>query len=208
MKLYHDENQNKFPLRISIRGSTGTPPQSAATATNWWDFTQALGGKDGTAVGKIIPPAINRPLYPYVKEFEVFHCRADQGQEYKYKSIDLPERPSLWEICGCSYTYNAVAPVKSAAEIGTTGVANKSDTTFANPSKLVLLYERPAADFGIEGTVVLWHRAKNADALLLTEHYARGEKLVAPFLFLDGHVETLIFRNGEFPWDSPRIAWH
>ncbi len=204
IKLYHDENKGRFPLRFSMKGSTGTPPTSPATFTNWWDFTRALGGKD-PKVGTILPPANQRPLFPYAKAAETFHCRADQGWEDKPRNRIV--RPSYWSVYGCSYTYNVIAPVRSAAEIGTTGVANKREESFANSAKQVLVYERPAAKSGMHYPIILWHRAKNAQALMLSEHYAKGRELVAPFLFLDGHAQVLVFKNGEKPWQSPKIVW-
>jgi prepilin-type N-terminal cleavage/methylation domain-containing protein len=204
MKLYHDENKGRFPLRISMRGSAGTLPTSPAPWTNWWDFSQALGGKDSKP-GSSLPPANQRPLFPYVKAAETFYCRADQGWEDKPRNRIV--RPSYWSVFGCSYTYNAFAPVRSVEEIGTTGVANKREESFINPTKQVLIYERPAAKVGGESPIILWHRSKSAQALFLSEHYAKGRELVAPFLFLDGHAQVLIFKNGEETWQSSKLVW-
>ena len=197
LKLYHDENRDRFPLRISMRGSIGTPPAGPESAADWWDFTHAVGGQDGK--GGPIPPAAQRPLFPYLKSPETFHCRSDRG--------DIRIRPTHWSVYGSSYTYNAMGPVTSKSEIGTTGLANKNETSFPSPVTLVMMYERPGANWGMEQPVFLWHRAKNTKAYFLSEHYAKGHQLVSPYLFMDGHLKVVIFKNGETPWQSPKLSW-
>lgn len=206
MKLYQDDNQNRLPLRISMKGSSGMPPQDPATAADWNDFSHAIGGKDG-GPGTKLAPARERPLFPYIKNPETFHCLADQGWEDKPRNRSV--RPSYWSVFGCSYSYNTTrsgAPTR--ADIGTPGLANKSGDLVSKPSLFVLVYERPAAVDGTEAPIILWHRAKNSESLLLSEHYAKGRELVAPFLFLDGRTQVLVFKKGETPWKSSRVVWN
>ena len=195
LKLYHDENRGRFPLRISMKGSVGTPPAGPESAADWWDFTFALGGQDVPSG----PPAPQRPLAPYIKSAETFHCPADKGDTFS-------SRP-YWSRYGCSYGYNAFGPRRSGDGVGSTGLANKNENSFSNPTSLVMMFERPAANVGMERPIVLWHRAKGSTALFLPQHYAEGHELVAPYLFLDGHVEVVVFKNGELPWESNRIVW-
>src|SRR5438477_12987531 len=92
-------------------------------------------------------------------------------------------------------------------EVRATGLANKNETSFPSPVTLVMMYERPGANWGMEHPVFFWHRAKNSKAYLLSEHYAKGHQLVSPYLFMDGHVKAVIFKKGETPWQSSGISW-
>jgi prepilin-type N-terminal cleavage/methylation domain-containing protein len=197
LRLYHDENGNRFPLRISMAGSIGTPPKGPESAADWWDFTHAMGGRDGA--GSKTPPGSRRPLTQYVKSPETFRCPSDRG--------DVRIRPTYWSQFGCSYTYNAMGHGRlSKSEIGTTGVANKNETSYSTPTAVVMMYERPGANYGMEDQVFLWHRATTSRAEFV-EQFAKENRLVCPYGFMDGHVQLILFKDGEVPWRSSKLSW-
>lgn len=204
LKMYQDENHGRFPLRISIKGTTGTPPQTLETTSEWWFFDNALGGKDPIPGSKHLPPAVSRPLYPYLKPSPVFHCPTDNGWETTKSNISI-RIPSLWDNSGCSYSYNAAGRVSSLSELGTTKLANKSGDNNENPSAYVLLYEMPIRTLPGRPLVV-WHHSRRQASITLDEYFSNGRTLVSPFLFLDGHSAVLTFDKQHLPV-PPTLLW-
>ena len=208
LKLYQSDYQNRLPLLKSLKGSSGTLPPAGTSGKDMWDFSDTLGGKDGrdtssdTLVGVETPPARNRPLFPYVKAPETFHCPADRGWEDTARNMSI--LPSYWSEYGCSYYYNAFE--SNNVWTANSGIANKSGDWISNPSKFILVYEAPLRGGG-QTPMILWHGARNSESLTPSQHYDKGRKLVEPFLFLDGHSQILIFRKGETPWTSSRVLW-
>ncbi len=215
MTLYQNDFGGKYPMKVSLRSSPGAPPgndiawDSLIAAS--WDFTQCLGGSDGLAgqPGTIVPPASQRPLFPYVSEPQVFHCRQDRGWDDKvfYHRNVLP---SYKAVFGCSYTYNAIEHrdrVGSPASFASSGPANKSETFTPDPSRFVLMFEEPGSLQRRWSPVILWHQSAARESLMLNEHAAKGRRLVSPYLFVDGHSSMLAFKSVEDVISSPRLVW-
>ena len=206
IRLYQDDNSNRMPLRISMKGSIGTPPTGPETAADWWVFDNALGGANGSAGGQgSVPPAERRPLYSYAKGTGIFRCPADRGWEAPARNQKI--LPSYWSVYGNSYQYNTLHTGQlDVAAIAAPGLfANKSGDWVSAPATFVLMSEPPAFPHG-EDPVILWHRAKDNQPKLIEDHFNNGEKLVGPILFLDGHAEVVIFDSTK-SLQSGRVVW-
>jgi prepilin-type N-terminal cleavage/methylation domain-containing protein len=187
IKLWIDDHDGKFP------------PAAVPDPLFPKDTRQTLGGFDPiTGFLALVPSAMARPLYDYMKPSEVYRCPADKGQRI------LPcvcehggqYKPSNWETIGCSYQYNAgglvtltgggfKVPPADPAE----GLASKSEDWVPNPSHYILLHEPPARLYGCPNGEVEWYQW----------HYARGasdisdpqrarQQFISPIMFVDGHA--------------------
>jgi prepilin-type N-terminal cleavage/methylation domain-containing protein len=124
-------------------------------------------------------PAVNRSLYAYIRNLEVFHCPADKG-DAKYPGVE-----SCWDNWGNSYLMTwkteryAVQHCGgdtnggTAAPIKVTQIARKAST------KLVLADWPWFGDRPPDDSHSIWHNSKG--------------KIVFPTLFGDGHVNYFKF---------------
>ena len=155
-----------------------------------------------------------RPLYPLLKESQVFRCPADAGQRI------LPcrsenQKPSNWETVGSSYHYNSgplstltggglrmssyqrwengvlveatnsVDRVKFQVDLGGHG-----DDWVPNPAKFITLHEPPARAYGCsDGRVewYQWHYRRQASDI--SDVKAAPALFYSPVLFVDGHAQ-------------------
>jgi len=199
--MYTHDNRDRFPPAwvVDING--------AATPT----YT-CLGGRDPRPdiqlPNPVLPWARIRPLFPYVKAIESFHCPNDHGaliQILLERGIAL--KPTSWEIAGCSYMYNIPAPdilvpyhqTRQPQADPESGLASKPVGWVPNPSLYILMFEPPARSYQINFNGVPmhifqhWHYATaNTDTptVLLPSDPRR---LYSPILFADGHVAAFDF---------------
>jgi prepilin-type N-terminal cleavage/methylation domain-containing protein len=171
------------------------PPEANESITNAGSagfeiYDLALGGKERNPTYWCIAPATNRPLYAYVKAFELFHCPADKGQAEGW----LPDaafsgnwKPSNYETLGCSYRYNAVPwgwQTREIADDPNINVARKKESWVTCPARFILMHEPPAFWYN---NYYHWHYARGPTTVAPNELSGDGQKFISPVLFADGH---------------------
>ncbi len=145
-----------------------------------------------------LPPAEFRPLYPYIKPSDVFHCPADQGITFCsppcYPLTSFQFTPTCWDTCGCSYFYNSPTPgiFKKLNSPGPIGSGKISDVH--NPSGFILMFEPPATGWAcdpIEDSFFLhWHYVPSPRQTLIGNIKNDGDRFLSPILFVDGHTAS------------------
>jgi prepilin-type N-terminal cleavage/methylation domain-containing protein/prepilin-type processing-associated H-X9-DG protein len=187
--MYIHDNQDTFPL-------------STACATNGvcGPTFCCIGGRDPrTDVSSCLPPAYARPLFPYVKSIETFHCPEDHGVDIVICLSPVTAlKPTSWEISGCSYMYNNFEPYKDTKlpEDSMGGLAGKKVASLPDPARFILMHEPPARSYPIifNGTPMLiyqhWHYAPSMTDWPQTWLKGDGAKFISPVLFVDGHVAS------------------
>jgi len=181
--MYVHDNRDTFPL------ATACDAIGNCGKTLW-----AIGGMERHYDYPVdLPPAANRPLYPYLKPSEVYRCPEDKGCWW---AIDLtkptPLKPSCWEVTGCSYEYNYPDPwFKTRLEMDGILAGSKSGWV-SNPSLFILLTEYPARGIGINSPAQYmyhhWHERKGPEDVALLDMSKDPSKFISPVAFVDGHV--------------------
>ena len=166
-----------------------------------------LGGRDAQSspnpkadAAKWSPAASQRPLYPYIRAPELFHCPADRGAWVGVGPPWLPTimfKPTAWQIIGCSYFYNSEVRVHRLRADGTGALGTHKTSWIPNPSLFISTYEPPACALGVkldEVTMNLfqhWHYCSapidwtdTPQIRLSTDPY----KFISPIGFVDGHA--------------------
>ena len=164
----------------------------------------SLGGRDPRSdVADDLPAAQIRPLFPYLKPAESFHCPNDHGVWIGIdpaKNICL--KPTNWEIAGCSYMYNCYtlySNTRLRTEDPGFNLGGKKIGWVPNPTLFILMYEPPARSYvtwlGEVQTHVFfhWHYAPNQTDWLQRDLPSDPGKFISPILFVDGHVATFDF---------------
>lgn len=169
------------------------------TLPAWW--RNCIGGRDGRpdTVGAI-PSASRRPLFPYIKAFELFHCPADRGTVEGVKpQPPITMKPTCWEIAGCSYYYNGELPPfhRFPAE-GEFVNPPKKIGWVPNPALFILTYEPPAGvvlPIRVDGAWMNqfqhWHYCPAPIDWTDTPEIALPRdpyKFISPIGFVDGHA--------------------
>ncbi|MDB6123326.1 MAG: hypothetical protein JWQ71_2319 [Pedosphaera sp.] len=198
IRLYQNDNNGKFPLRISRKGSLGTPPESMKeNRDDWRFFDVAIGGTEPAHPSPQIPRAAERPLFNYLKNGETFHCPFDKGWDFRPEGELVA--PTAFVAHGCSYQYNTI---KTAREepLGLEGIAGKTESWVPDPSIYILMYE-PSARVQTRGNseefLVFWHWAQNATTLRAKDYKSQSgsKKRISPILFVDGHSAIVNFKE-------------
>lgn len=206
LKLYQGDNQGRYPLGTTLKGGAGTLVPSGTANTLMWDFTGAIGGRDGKEEVLMLPPANVRPLNRYVTDARSFSCPADGGVDYRANGG--PHWKSLWDSFGCSYQYNG--PGGSDA-VSRTRIGGKDDTWAMHASRFVVLYEPPARrlSWKSQGFYVYWHRACPPRTINNNRNNVGDGRLISPILFADGHAEIADFTDeGGSGTNSDRWLWY
>jgi prepilin-type N-terminal cleavage/methylation domain-containing protein len=211
--LYQQHNGQRFPLRVSEKGSTGKPPDRRGNRQNWRFFDVAIGGTNPSNAPPTIPAANERPLYPYLGASKAFSCPFDAGWDFRPDSEVV--LPSAFSVHGCSYQYNAT-PAGRNEPLGLEGIAGKPEDWVPNPAKFILMHEPPACEHqrtSPQPYLVFWHGAKQPGTLHWNGDTAtlEGRRLISPILFVDGHALTLDFtktygvmaNTDEWQWFKP-----
>jgi len=153
-----------------------------------WTSGDFIGGRDGRDTNA--PPALTRPLFPYLGASEAFQCPADVGIELTNLSGVLME-PSCFEVVGLSYCYNSGRLITGAPQ-ATDGLGGKTLDWVRRPSLYPLMYEPPGFAGGTDDPrrkMVYWHRARKPGTG--SGPLADGQRgpRVSAFLFVDGHAK-------------------
>jgi prepilin-type N-terminal cleavage/methylation domain-containing protein len=183
--MYVDDNAGTFPPEAN-------KPITNVGSAGFEIYDLALGGKDPDPDPTFwcIAPATNRPLYPYLKASELFHCPADKGQEegwLDFASFSGDWKPSNYETLGCSYRYNAVLwdeQTREPADDPNINVARKKENWVTCPARFILMHEPPAF---LYGNYYHWHFARGPTTLAPAQLSSDGQKFISPVLFADGH---------------------
>jgi prepilin-type N-terminal cleavage/methylation domain-containing protein len=209
-KLYVDDNHYKFPI------------SNLGNVTENGDFSQCYGGNDSIYSGNTgyqgepagyVPYGTNRLLYPYLREYEVFHCPADVGQDMPFAGGNWT--PSDYAVMGTSYTYNTGESIDNDAPLGkdadpVLGMAGKQEAWVPSPSKFILLYEQPALKWNWSGGLYfLWHYARRPGTVA-SPFATEGSKFMATIGFVDGHSACYDFTrqmlHPQFMFE-PTVNW-
>jgi len=203
--LYAHDSSDKFP------GTTICESNSC--------FGSPLGGRDprpDACHDGGVAPARLRPLFPYLKPSEVYHCPDDHGAMIlvTQKPPLVTAKPTCWEVMGCSYFYNNDDIYHRTRHPVAWSISGHNGTSIPQPSLFILMYEPPARSFpfqldGRRGNKVHnifqhWHYAPFPNswdwmptAADIPQEYLAGDsrKFISPTLFVDLHVATHDFTS-------------
>ena len=164
--------------------------------------SMTLGGRDQRLDNSdCFPTATARPLYPYVRPSEVFHCTEDRG----IRSIPCSGTigfadPTCWEALGCSYMYNTTYLyylTRVSMEDRVNGIGGKKASWVRNPTLYILMHEPPSRSFypttdqkSPKVCYTHWHYTSNHSLpnTWVGDVPKDGLKFVSSVLFVDGHV--------------------
>lgn len=207
IKMYVDDNR-RFPPWANM-GWTN-PPSSEFRA-----YFVGLGGADPAPGYDFMPPAINRPLYSYIRAPEVFCCPADRGQEEEDNFVGTfmngTWKPTNYQTLGCSYCFNGFywgnSTLQPLDDIYM--LSEKKETYVTAPSRMVLMHEPPAFWYW---NYYHWHYARGPTTVGAPD----GQPFVSPILFVDGHSASLDFAqelesnpNPNFPMEPTKdLYWY
>lgn len=183
MAMYVHDNGDQFPGRQGI-----------------WVGQWALdpGGRDPRPdVADVVAPASRRPLFPYVRAAESFHCPEDRGDLKAIKDHPpIIRKPTAWEVIGNSYTYNTMGVHARQRPDGT--IDGQKTSWVPNPSLFILMFEPPACPDSvlIKGQEIMifyhWHYAYGTTDYFEDPYappFSRDPfKFISPILFVDGHA--------------------
>jgi len=206
--MYVDDNAATFPPEAN-------KPITDAGSAGFEIYDLALGGKDPNPTYWCIASATNRPMYPYIKASDVFHCPADKGQLegwLGFASFSGDWKPSNYETLGCSYRYNAVLwdeKTRQKADDPDINVARKKEYWVTCPARFILMHEPPAF---LYGNYYHWHFARGPTTVAPAQLSRDGQKFISPILFADGHSANHDFTHAlkdvpRFPTE-PTKDWY
>ena len=195
-KMYIEDNEYRFPFNDDP--STTHDPYYF----EWGDGEFAYGGARQTVSTFLadMPLPEDRMLYPYAKDFDLFFCPADNGE-----NLGLTMgywKPTTFYAVGSSYRYNyynwenpTIKPMANASDgFVASGIANKKENWVPHPSRYILLHEPPALQwtwFG--GRWFLWHFARGETTV--TDPGLARSPFISNILFVDGHAGTFDFTD-------------
>ncbi len=213
ISLYQQQNGLKFPVRVSEKGSFGTPPGPRGNRDGWRFFDIAIGGVEPSNPSPQIPRANERPLFPYIGASKAFSCPFDKGWDFRPDAEFVG--PSAFVENGCSYQYNTT-PSGTNNPLGLEGIAGKTESWVPDSAKYILMYEPPACEHQTGSSkpyLVFWHGHAPVGTLHWNGDRAtlQGRRLISPILFVDGHAAVFDFteRAGmqinteEWSWFKP-----
>jgi prepilin-type N-terminal cleavage/methylation domain-containing protein len=168
-----------------------------------------LGGRDPRPdVARDLPAARIRPLFPYLRPSELFHCPSDHGVLIGtdiHKNIPL--KPTSWEVAGCSYMYNDFEfdRVRFRPEDPFYNLAGKQIGWVPNPSSFILMHEPPARSYKTLVDGVLMHMLQHWHYATSTTDWPQiylkydPSKFISPILFVDAHAASFDFSRSIRP---------
>jgi prepilin-type processing-associated H-X9-DG protein len=195
ISLYQQQNGLKFPVRVSEKGSAGTPPDPRGNQDDWRFFDIAIGGVEPSNQSPRIPRANERPLFPYLGASKAFSCPFDKGWDFRPDAEFV--RPSAFVENGCSYQYNTT-PSGRNNPLGLEGIAGKTENWVPDPARYILMYEPPACEHQTRSPrpyLVFWHAPTPVGTLHWNgeREKLKGKRLISPILFVDGHAAVFDF---------------
>lgn len=210
IKMYQNDSNGRFPIRIGMKGALSTPPASRkVNRADWRFFDLAIGGGEPAAgTPPQLPRAAEKPLFNYMKNFETFHCPFDGGWDFRPEGEHVT--PSAYAAHGCSYQYNVRSGGRDE-QLGVEGLAGKPESWVPDASTFILMYEPPALQEtrsnGVE-FVVLWHRARKAATMRFNDYsITKKDKRISPILFVDGHPAILDFTDSAGDVNTTEWMW-
>jgi prepilin-type N-terminal cleavage/methylation domain-containing protein len=148
--------------------------------------------------------AKDRPLYPYLKNSQVFRCPMDRGKisEDCHLHPNQTLLPSGWETRGFSYEMNVGLPnglpIPSTLKTNAGSILGKDERWVTDLSRFILMFEPPASPQVCHAAPPLfeprwyqWHR--NRGKAEFTDPRLAPQLFYSPILFLDGHAAFLNF---------------
>jgi prepilin-type N-terminal cleavage/methylation domain-containing protein len=145
---------------------------------------------------------INRPLYPYIKPSEVYHCPEDKGEDFSPEGLNYA--PSLFYAFGSSYQFN-LAPWKYTKHPVKSTLRRKKEGTVLDPARYIMVYESPARPAWKQvGTNLCgrnpippevqyhfhWHLNTGPATIIPAQFPTDRDRYISPILFVDGHAAT------------------
>lgn len=150
--------------------------------------------------------AIDRSLYSYLRQVEIFHCPRDKGKISEDCHLHPSQTllPSCWETRGYSYEMNSGGvgakgvPIPSTRQPVAGTIRNKEEGWLPDPTRFILFYEPPASPQVchfppplFEPRWYQWHR--NRGATIFLDPRLAAANFFSPILFADGHTQFLNF---------------
>jgi prepilin-type N-terminal cleavage/methylation domain-containing protein len=188
MNLYVDDNRDTFPPAQLSQFDPFVSPNSST------DFAcgNFLGGNDSLpGLQNQSPPATNRLLNPYVLARETWHCPADRGI--------FGLTPTCFGTLGNDYRFNCylfgdyVDAQVQVAEDPVYNLGLKKESWPPEPSRFILIQEYAAYPWQGDN-ITSWHGASNPGKMFHASTIKTDpDKLVAPVLFVEGHVQPYDF---------------
>lgn len=188
--MYCHDHEDRFPP-AHVNETNGI--------SKWTVF--GLGGFDPRADDWLcFPSASIRPIYPYIRPSEVFHCPEDRGI-LTVPCLDPSQsalKPSCWESAGCSYEYNIYSfwlyyQTRYALVNETESIAGNRVGWVPSPSRFILMHEPPARSYPVVGgpppvTFIHWHYSTGPADIPRDKVASDGQRFISPILFVDGHA--------------------
>jgi prepilin-type N-terminal cleavage/methylation domain-containing protein len=176
-ELYRQDYGSRYP--------TIHPP-----TYDWVSYRYGGGDPDPQVASRFgLEWATNRPLWPYTRSLQVYHCPADRG-------MDSPTGISskcTYDSVGTSYKYNAVpwSPTVMTNRDPDFGIAGKREDWIRYPARYILVHESPATPYppdywsGWQWLYFFWHYARGPSTV--TPLSGVRDRSISPVLFADGH---------------------
>ncbi len=208
-KLYVEDNQDTYPAGDSFQFN-----RNGASYTN---YGNTLGGHDPSPEWRPnYPMASDRPLNPYVKGFETWHCPADRG----VKGIpSATYQPSDYDSIGDSYRFNWDLQ-QNYHSLGVAAdpyynLAGKKESWAPQPSRFIMFHDASPYPWWTDlGTVAIaqWHYSAQPGVWVPSGKLnSDPDKFIAPVLFVDGHSQscdfTSVFRANPLRALEPGKDW-
>ncbi len=145
-----------------------------------------------------LPTADQRPLYPYIRPSDVFHCPMDHGIIFNtapcWPLSASQFDPTCWETAGSSYFYNGsprgIFLKYTPEDIG--GVAGQKTGNIPNPSNFILMFEPPATGWSqlplSTSFFTHWHYIPQRRQTPIGDVPNDPKLFISPILFVDGHA--------------------
>ena len=148
--------------------------------------------------------AVQRSLYPYLRESEVFRCPMDKGKVSEHCHLHPRQTllPSCWETRGFSYEMNLGdpdgLPIPSTRRPIAGTIEGKPEGWLPDTTRFILFFEPPASPQVCHHSPPLflprwyqWHRNRIKTDFL--DPRLAPALFYSPILFVDGHAQFLNF---------------
>ncbi|HTL59868.1 MAG TPA: type II secretion system protein [Candidatus Limnocylindrales bacterium] len=167
-QMYADDSRESYPL-----------------CQGWQDS----GGKDGKY--DVFVAMVNRPLYRYQGNAEIFHCPADKGDIFREKVIGDYVCTNCWSQYGNSYLMEwAIDFIRTRRVTGDIGSPRSTDEGQSIKTSEIA---RAASKKIVQGDWI-WHVNRGFTDTKSVWHNYRGKSLTI-MAFGDGHAQAYSFPN-------------
>jgi prepilin-type N-terminal cleavage/methylation domain-containing protein len=164
--------------------------------------------------------AVQRNLYPYLRNSDVWHCPVDAGKisEHCPQHPRTTLLPTCWGTRGFSYEMNFGTPdglkIPSTLHPNAGSIAGMEESAVPDPTRFILFFEPPAKPQVCHCPVrhfdprwYQWHR--NRGKTIFTDPRLAPSLFYSPILFADNHAKVLNFSkvlqaNPYYPFEETR----